>query len=279
MRHVSSGEVEAIAPIGPPGQAGIGCHAGGSPARHVAADQAAVAQGAADGDAQLLSRLLPLRLPRSPQPLPPAPQPLTSHQSLIRPLASLAVHEKSILLPLLPASLLALEEASLYRWLCPLACFSMYPLLARDGLGLPYAALLLLFFLLFGLPGGRDNAGSEQKRSNQRPSQQPSEAPSQHSTGESTIKLNVGGGEEEGVFGRMWGLWERVEWIVFLFSLLGAIGLHIAAAVVTPPERYPYLHPALMTTYAFIHFVPIALYSNLRQWAERGEDLYDKKIE
>lgn len=64
-------------------------------------------------------------------------------------LFSFQVHEKSILLPLLPASLLALEEPLLFKWLTYFSLFSMYPLLCRDQLILPYIALFFLFFLIY----------------------------------------------------------------------------------------------------------------------------------
>ena len=53
------------------------------------------------------------------------------------------VHEKSVLLPLLPACLLALEEPELLHVLGPLAAFSMYPLLRFERLGsAAYAAAM-----------------------------------------------------------------------------------------------------------------------------------------
>lgn len=58
------------------------------------------------------------------------------------------VHEKSILLPLLPASLLAIEEPFVHSWMTHYALFSMFPLVVRDKLVLPYIALSPLFFLL-----------------------------------------------------------------------------------------------------------------------------------
>lgn len=64
----------------------------------------------------------------------------------------LAVHEKSILLPLLPASLLALEEPLLFRWFTYYAMLSMLPLLYRDHLVLPYVALLGLFAFTYYSP-------------------------------------------------------------------------------------------------------------------------------
>ncbi|KAF6153700.1 hypothetical protein GIB67_000933 [Kingdonia uniflora] len=68
---------------------------------------------------------------------------------------SFQVHEKSILLPLLPASLLALEEPLLFKWLTYYALFSMFPLLCRDNLIIPYIALLALFILICYPPNGR----------------------------------------------------------------------------------------------------------------------------
>lgn len=58
---------------------------------------------------------------------------------------SLQVHEKSILLPLLPVTLLAGHLPRACLWFVPAAMVSMYPLLERDDLALPYAALLLLW--------------------------------------------------------------------------------------------------------------------------------------
>lgn len=58
------------------------------------------------------------------------------------------MHEKSILLPLLPATLLALEEPFLLKWITLNALFSMFPLLCRDKLVLPYTALSALFILI-----------------------------------------------------------------------------------------------------------------------------------
>ncbi|XP_073144207.1 probable dolichyl pyrophosphate Man9GlcNAc2 alpha-1,3-glucosyltransferase [Henckelia pumila] len=70
-------------------------------------------------------------------------------------LFSYQVHEKSILLPLLPASFLALEEPFIFRWSVYYALLSMFPLLKRDKLVLPYAALYGLFILFYHTPGAR----------------------------------------------------------------------------------------------------------------------------
>ncbi|KAM5574647.1 hypothetical protein ABKV19_013875 [Rosa sericea] len=70
-------------------------------------------------------------------------------------LFSFQVHEKSILLPLLPASLLAGEEPFLFTWMTLYALFSMFPLLHRDKLVLPYLAVSALFILLSLAPNRR----------------------------------------------------------------------------------------------------------------------------
>ena len=77
-------------------------------------------------------------------------------------LLSFQVHEKHVLLPLLPAALLAPRCPAAFGWLAAVASFSMYPMLKRDGdpwsLRLPYAVTQLLFTALsldpaaFGLP-------------------------------------------------------------------------------------------------------------------------------
>ncbi|KAH7667423.1 Dolichyl-P-Glc:Man(9)GlcNAc(2)-PP-dolichol alpha-1,3-glucosyltransferase protein [Dioscorea alata] len=71
-------------------------------------------------------------------------------------LFSYQVHEKSILLPLLPASLLAQQEPLFFGWLMYYALLSMYPLLCRDKLILQYMATLALFYLIYCSPVRRN---------------------------------------------------------------------------------------------------------------------------
>ncbi|KAG5648420.1 hypothetical protein DXG03_004994 [Asterophora parasitica] len=71
-------------------------------------------------------------------------------------LFSFQVHEKTILLPLLPITLLlsaAHVDSSVYSWgvlVNNVAVFSMWPLLKKDGLGIQYIATLLLWNRLVG---------------------------------------------------------------------------------------------------------------------------------
>ena len=58
------------------------------------------------------------------------------------------VHEKSILMPLLPLTLLAPLEPRLAALITPVASFSLFPLLERDGQAVPYFALTTLAAVL-----------------------------------------------------------------------------------------------------------------------------------
>ncbi|KAI5835155.1 glycosyltransferase family 57 protein, partial [Schizophyllum commune Tattone D] len=79
---------------------------------------------------------------------------LTSSLSFF--LFSFQVHEKTILVPLLSITMLmssAAPESALFGWgalVNNVAMFSMWPLLKRDGLGVQYIALLLLWNRLIG---------------------------------------------------------------------------------------------------------------------------------
>lgn len=58
------------------------------------------------------------------------------------------VHEKSILLPLLPISMLAASEPDLATWAPLVGVFQMFPLLVRDGVGAAYAGSIAAYLLL-----------------------------------------------------------------------------------------------------------------------------------
>ncbi|KAI8612510.1 glycosyl transferase [Chytriomyces sp. MP71] len=68
-------------------------------------------------------------------------------------LFSFQVHEKSILIPIMPATLLLLESDGVAwegAWFITTAVFSMYPLLRRDGLSIPAVVLVGLFNVVYG---------------------------------------------------------------------------------------------------------------------------------
>ena len=74
-------------------------------------------------------------------------------------LCSFQVHEKSVLLPLLPMTVLLGGEGGLgtetrawVGWANMLGCWTLFPLLKRDELRVPYFVLTLLWAYLLGLP-------------------------------------------------------------------------------------------------------------------------------
>ncbi len=74
-------------------------------------------------------------------------------------LCSFQVHEKSVLLPLLPMTILlggdgglAIEMRAWVGWANMLGVWTMFPLLKRDELRVPYYVLSLLWAYLLGLP-------------------------------------------------------------------------------------------------------------------------------
>ncbi|KAG0737925.1 hypothetical protein G6F57_012515 [Rhizopus arrhizus] len=74
-------------------------------------------------------------------------------------LFSFQVHEKSILLPLLPATLLVIEEPTATALFVNTAMFSMFPLLKREDLVLPYFITVIMWnWLLNGFKWTQKNA-------------------------------------------------------------------------------------------------------------------------
>ncbi|KAJ3112248.1 Glucosyltransferase-like protein [Phlyctochytrium bullatum] len=63
-------------------------------------------------------------------------------------LFSFQVHEKSILIPLLPLTMIMPEEPMVGLLVHAVSMFSMYPLLRKDGLAIPSIAMTTLFVLL-----------------------------------------------------------------------------------------------------------------------------------
>ncbi|EXJ88741.1 alpha-1,3-glucosyltransferase [Capronia coronata CBS 617.96] len=88
-------------------------------------------------------------------------------------LFSFQVHEKSVLLPLLPMTLLLGSRPGLskeYRawigWANTVGVWTMFPLLKRDGLQTPYFVVTLLWCYLLGLPPTSTNAYHDPEHEN-----------------------------------------------------------------------------------------------------------------
>lgn len=184
-------------------------------------------------------------------------------------LFSYQVHEKSILLPLLPVSLLALgddgggsrkqekkktgfffsswssappSEPFLASWLPVAACFSMWPLLERDGLAWSYAGCLVLWLaaVVASRPGAKDEGEEEEEKGRQRQKKQ--------RRSKADLALLFGPAA----------------------SVAGALALHACHALVEPPAALPWLWDAAITSYCSLFFFAAFVYLNLRMWKSLG---------
>ncbi|KAK3661592.1 Glucosyltransferase-like protein [Elasticomyces elasticus] len=132
-------------------------------------------------------------------------------------LCSYQVHEKNVLLPLLPMTMLLATEGGMGKgtraWVGfanTLACWTLFPLLTKDGLRIPYFVLTGLWCWLMGIPPFGFGTYSLP-----------------------TPGLEVGEGEagEDGV--------DVVSEILHLAIYAGMVGWHVVEAFVPPPEDKP----------------------------------------
>ncbi len=155
-------------------------------------------------------------------------------------LFSYQVHEKSILLPLLPVTMLAPDLPVLASWLPAVAAFSMYPLLKKDNLSLAYVGLLL-FWAAFTLP---ERAAPKER----------SRRPGRRNNLEDLIA--------------------DVLPVLFRIFVGLALGIHAAAAVLNPPKRLPYMFDALITVLSFLQFAGAAMHIQLLLWKQDHEKVH-----
>ncbi|CAN8232948.1 unnamed protein product [Cochlearia groenlandica] len=143
---------------------------------------------------------------------------------------SFQVHEKSILMPFLSATLLSLKIPNHLNHLTYYALFSMFPLLCRDKLLLPYITLSILFTVIYHSPSGNHQATRDSK-------------PSTFSF------TNLSG-------------YTFLLGTHFFLSLV----LHALYLTIQPPRKYPFLFDALIMILCFSYFVAFAIYTNYTQW-------------
>lgn len=158
------------------------------------------------------------------------------------------VHEKSILLTVLPVTLLAFEEPVVAAWLPVWATISMYPLLKKDGLSTAYVACLLLWF---AVASGIDYTATKAYANSS----------SNHSSTRNTGAAQ--GGEQSKAMSKMSG--QKCLHCLSLLSVLPAVCIHAAQIAVKPPVRLLHLYDAAFVTLAFIHVAAVFVYLNVRQ--------------
>eukprot|EP00742_Colponemidia_sp_Colp-10_P009760 GILJ01010675.1.p1 GENE.GILJ01010675.1~~GILJ01010675.1.p1 ORF type:complete len:523 (+),score=18.04 GILJ01010675.1:25-1569(+) len=134
-------------------------------------------------------------------------------------LFSFQVHEKSILLPLLPVSLLMSSFPLFGTWFGTVSLFSLYPLLVRDGLVVPYWSFLISYFIVAGYISIYILPPFDKLKQNQ--------------------KL---------------GLQERIQLYSMAFTLICIVALHIFEVIYVPPQKWKDLHVLLNSVFCFCCF-------------------------
>lgn len=146
------------------------------------------------------------------------------------------VHEKSVLFPLLPISLLAMEHPRLAAWVPAMAAFSMFPLLKKDQLQVAYIGCLTIWAALVAPDESSEVSAvtNNEEEKNLQPSQQTN-------TGRfcwQGPRLSV------------------LSWLV----LISCSCVHLAAAFFRPPEQLPFLHDLMFMSVSFCSFAFLWLF-------------------
>lgn len=152
------------------------------------------------------------------------------------------VHEKSILLAVIPALLLFPLEPFACYWFLQIATYSMLTLYLKDGLLLAYIALQLTHFLIVKIVSALIS-------------------------GQKALVivdvLNVG---------LLIDLYKdkttdtREKRTMFYLSIYFALILIICEAHVMPPKHLPHLFPLLTAAYSCAHFVMFLIYFSYKQF-------------
>jgi alpha-1,3-glucosyltransferase len=159
------------------------------------------------------------------------------------------VHEKTIIFVTVPASILLIllqahssegkdlnaeEYQIIHHWFILIATFSMYPLLSRDGLCVPYLASMIAYFLLaFANVFDAGNFLLYASKSRDH------------------IHRN--------------GIRQVILKYMIFFSFLGVIAIHFVMMLLPIPARYPDLYVFMCTTYSCLHFFAFMIYCNYKQ--------------
>lgn len=130
-------------------------------------------------------------------------------------LASFQVHEKSILLPLSPLSLLIADAPLLCFWFSVTSAWTLWPLIETDRIQSAYFACIVIFTLASLLYG------------------RPFAALRQYSRGTFAIGRDIDIGKSKWIY------------VTVFVSFVGMIGLHLVESIISPPQSLPDLFPVL----------------------------------
>ncbi|XP_078263651.1 dolichyl pyrophosphate Man9GlcNAc2 alpha-1,3-glucosyltransferase [Rhinoraja longicauda] len=154
-------------------------------------------------------------------------------------LFSFQVHEKSILLAAVPVLLILHELPFMATWFLLVSTFSMFPLLLKDGLLLPYIATSLAFLLVTTkLLSAFEKVSVED------------------------LQLQS--------FAQSWSRYipqfaalPHVAKSAFLLSVIAMATLSLISVALNPPPQLPDLFPVLVSLFSCIHFLMFLMYFNI----------------
>lgn len=176
-------------------------------------------------------------------------------------LASYQVHEKSLLLVLVPMSLLVQEDPLFVLWFQVLGTFTMFPLLVKDGLVVPYAVTIVLYLAIFALLRELEEMGCKAAGE---ASRRDREATKGSDVFEDTVSTTTARASFHGLSGN-----SNIQLLKKTFVALSVIGmvlLHGLHSMVTPPTRLPDLFPALFAIYGALNLLVAYIYCVIWQY-------------
>jgi len=151
-------------------------------------------------------------------------------------LFSFHVHEKTILLPLLPFFLCLSFKLikNISQSFLTVSLFSLYPLLKRENQQIPYIILIIFvyFFTKFSLSVLESTNEKCEKKHR---------------------KLNLS-----------WRILLLTLKILEYIDIIFIVGFHICELYIPVPARYPWIYPLINSSFAFLHFVLFYLIANLK---------------
>ena len=166
-------------------------------------------------------------------------------------LFSFQVHEKSVLLPLLPLALLLPFHPLLYSLSGVIGVFSMYPLLEKDGQGMAYGSIRFFFGLqTLAYARGRTN----------RPL--------------GKVANNFAGRIVVYAHGKLPLLVTLAQ-----ISSLVTVAMHAVWSLVPIPARYPDLLVMVFMCYSAAHFCMFYAVLLVNQWAIPEEETEDEMLQ
>ncbi|XP_053394685.1 dolichyl pyrophosphate Man9GlcNAc2 alpha-1,3-glucosyltransferase-like isoform X2 [Mercenaria mercenaria] len=154
------------------------------------------------------------------------------NSSLVFFLFSFQVHEKSILLAALMVCTLIPDHPFWCFWFLHISTFSMLPLLAKDGLLVPYLSLMCLYAILFY------NFCPVEKQDRMVQS-------------ESAVWINI------------------FIKLAFCISMVGVIILTLVAVMVPPPVHLPDLFSLVISVFSCAHFLLFTLFFHYCQFTSK----------